>query len=235
MTPVRPTAPVHGVKAPAQPRFRRPVCAGSLQDGWRSSRRHEARQSPSGRDTQLGTGEAPPTTRVRSRLRTSTSLMESVPRCRVRPSRLRNSTSTPSGGSSSTTVPTSPARISGSPEPFSTATMSSSSSRRAAVTSIVHLRVCVPENIAGDQAWHAFAGPYNPCGTNHGGAIRACEFEVDHVSATVPVHLTERRIAGCGSFTKGVDQQAGVVPAQTGQRLEEVSLVPPSVVIGLRQ
>ena len=91
--------------------------------------------------------------------------------CRVRPSRLRNSTSRPSGGSSSTTVPTSPACISGSPEQFSTATMSNSCTRRASVMSAVHLRVGRSENRAGDQARHAFAGPYDPGGTSHGRAI----------------------------------------------------------------
>jgi YD repeat-containing protein len=45
---------------------------------------------------------------VRSRFRTRTSSTESVAKQRVRPSRSRNSTSTPSGGSNSTTVPTSP-------------------------------------------------------------------------------------------------------------------------------
>ena len=114
-----------------------------------------------GRDAQLGTGEAR-ATRVRSRLRTTTSLVESVPMCRVRPSRLRNSTSTPSGGSSSTTVPTSPARISGSPEPSSKATMSSGASRRAVVTSFVRLQVGMSENLAGDQAGHAFGVRLHP-------------------------------------------------------------------------
>ena len=127
--------------------------------------------------------------------------------CRVRLSRLRNSTSRPSGGSNSTTVPTSPARISGAPELFSTATMSNSFSCRALVTSTIHLRVGRSENIAGDQAWHILAGSHDPGGTNHDRAIRTGVFEVDDVSAAVPVHCTDCRIAGCSSLTKSVDKQ----------------------------
>lgn len=75
-------------------------------------------------------------TRVRSRLRTRTSSVESVPTCRVRPLGFRNSTSRPPSGSSSTTVPTSPERTSGSPELSSTATISNSFKSRAWDTSI---------------------------------------------------------------------------------------------------